>query len=137
MSGSLRVLSDEFAAITRVADVGGSAGDSGLASALTDFATGWSEKRDPVPGDPEVLAALGGHMRDAAAEIESMAASLPKICGSEVWDSDAGQQFRRKAATTAAGIGKTHRRFFAVASALGRSTDGGGGYAARLHECQV
>jgi hypothetical protein len=87
---------------------------------------------DPVPGDPETLAALGQHMADAAAEIERMASTLPRICTSETWDSDAGRQFRVKAASTAASIGRTHRRFFTVARALGRSSYGGSGYAAQL-----
>jgi len=91
---------------------------------------------DPVPGDPDTLAALGKHMADAAAEIERMANTLPQICTSETWDSDAGQQFRVRAASTAASIGRTHRRFFTVARALGRSTYGGSGYAAQLQEHQ-
>jgi hypothetical protein len=89
---------------------------------------------DPVPGDPDTLAALGKHMADAAAEIERMASTLPQICASETWDSDAGEQFRVRAASTAASIGRTHRRFFTVARALGRSTYGGSGYAAQLQE---
>jgi len=91
---------------------------------------------DPVPGDPETLAALGKHMADAAAEIERMASTLPRICASGTWDSDAGNQFRVRAASTAASIGRTHRRFFTVARALGRSTYGGSGYAAQLQEHQ-
>jgi hypothetical protein len=91
---------------------------------------------DPVPGDPETLAALGSHMANAAAEIERMASLLPRICTSETWDSDAGQQFRVRAASTAASVGRTHRRFFTVARALGRSTYGGSGYAAQLQEHQ-
>jgi hypothetical protein len=91
---------------------------------------------DPVPGDPETLAALGQHMTDAAAEIERMAATLPRICASETWDSQAGEQFRVKAASTAASIGRTHRRFFTVAQALGPSTYGGSGYAAQLQKHQ-
>jgi hypothetical protein len=91
---------------------------------------------DPVPGEPDTLAALGQHMADAAAEIERMASTLPRICTSETWDSEAGEQFRVKAASTAASIGRTHRRFFTVARALGRSTYGGSGYAAQLQEHQ-
>jgi hypothetical protein len=75
-------------------------------------------------------------MADAAAEIERMAAALPKVSASELWDSTAGQQFRGKATTTATGIGKAHSRFRAVATALGSSTVGGAGYAASLQECQ-
>lgn len=91
---------------------------------------------DPVPGDPETLAGIGQHMANAAAEIASMAAALPKVSASELWDSAAGEQFRGKAATTAAGIGKAHGRFRAVATALGSSTVGGAGYAAALQESQ-
>jgi hypothetical protein len=91
---------------------------------------------EPVPGDPETLAALGKHMMDAAAEIERMATMLPRICTTETWDSSAGAQFRVKAASTAASIGRTHRRFFTVARALGNSTYGGNGYAAQLQEHQ-
>jgi hypothetical protein len=91
---------------------------------------------DPVPGDPETLAALGSHMAGAAAEIERMASLLPRICTSETWDSDAGEQFRVRAASTAASVGRAHRRFFTVAQALGRSTYGGTGYAAQLQAHQ-
>jgi hypothetical protein len=91
---------------------------------------------DPVPGDPETLAALGKHMMDAAAEIERMATMLPRICTTETWDSSAGAQFRVKAVSTAASIGRTHHRFFTVARALGHSTYGGNGYAAQLQEYQ-
>jgi hypothetical protein len=91
---------------------------------------------DPVPGDPGQLAALGQHMADAAAQIEHLAAVLPQLCTSEVWDSDAGQEFRRKAAGTAAGIGRTHHRFIAVATALGRHPADSTGYAARLQAHQ-
>jgi hypothetical protein len=91
---------------------------------------------DPVPGDPGQLAALGKHMADAAAQIEHLAAVLPQICASEVWDSDAGQEFRRKAAGTAAGIGRTHHRFITVAAALGRHPGDSTGYAARLQAHQ-
>jgi len=91
---------------------------------------------DPVPGDPGQLAALGKHMADAVAEIARIARELPNICTSEVWDSDAGAEFRRKATGTAAGIGRTHHRFLTVAVALGPSADRGTGYAARLQEHQ-
>ncbi len=91
---------------------------------------------DPVPGDPEALATLGKHMKDAAAEIERMASTRPNICATKTWDSSAGAQFRVKAASTAASIGRTHRRFFTVARALGHSTYGGNGYAAQLQEHQ-
>jgi hypothetical protein len=58
VSQSLRVLGDEFAASTRVADVGAAAGSAELASALTDFATGWSDKRDALIGEVRHLSGL-------------------------------------------------------------------------------
>jgi hypothetical protein len=58
VSQSLRVLGDEFTASTRVADVGPSSGSAELASALTDFATGWSDKRDALVGELRHLSGL-------------------------------------------------------------------------------
>lgn len=94
---------------------------------------------NPVPGDPETLAALGKHMKNAAAAIQQMASQLTKLGSSEVWDSDAGEAFREKAKSVAADITKAHGRFQAVATALGTSTyaaAGAGGYAAQLQEYQ-
>jgi hypothetical protein len=65
VSGSLRILGDEFAAITQVADVGGAAGSAELAAALTDFATGWSDKRDALIGE---LRNMSGLAAQAVAE---------------------------------------------------------------------
>lgn len=59
------------------------------------------------------------------------------MCTSEVWDSDAGDEFRVKAGTTASSVAKTHRRFFTVGAALGGSTYGGTGYAAQLQDHQT
>jgi hypothetical protein len=91
---------------------------------------------NPVPGDPDTLAALGRHMRDAAAEIQRIAGQLPTLAGSEIWDSDAGEEFRAKAKSVATDIGKAYDRFHAVAQALGTATYGGSGYAAELQEYQ-
>ena len=78
VSGSLRVLGDEFAAITQVADVGGAAGSAELAAALTDFATGWSDKRDALIGE---LRNMSGLAAQAVAEYtrtdDTLARALP------------------------------------------------------------
>jgi hypothetical protein len=58
VSGSLRVLGDEFAAITQVAGVGGAAGSAELAGALTSFATGWSDKRNALIGELRNMSTL-------------------------------------------------------------------------------
>lgn len=60
MSRSLLSLSNEFADLTHVADVGGAAGDSQLASALSDFANNWSDKRNQLIGQLKELSELAG-----------------------------------------------------------------------------
>jgi hypothetical protein len=78
VSGSLRILGDEFAAITQVADVSGAAGSAELAAALTDFATGWSDKRDALIGE---LRTMSGLAAQAVAEYtktdQTLARALP------------------------------------------------------------
>ena len=78
VSGSLRVLGDEFAAITQVADVGGAAGSAELAAALTNFATGWSDKRNALIGE---LRDMSGLAAQAVAEYtrtdDMLARALP------------------------------------------------------------
>src|ERR1039457_5374729 len=58
VSRSLASLRDEFANLTKIADVGAAAGDPGLASALLDFATDWSDKRTALTGEMHQLSQL-------------------------------------------------------------------------------
>ena len=58
VSRSLAGLRDEFANLTRMTDVGAAAGDPGLASALMDFATDWSDKRTALTGQLHQLSQL-------------------------------------------------------------------------------
>ena len=78
VSRSLAVLGDEFATITQVADVGGAAGSAELASALSDFATGWSDKRNALIGQ---LRDMSGLAAQAVAEYtrtdDTLARALP------------------------------------------------------------
>lgn len=79
MSKSLLNLSNEFANLTHVADVGGAAGDSGLASALSDFASNWSDKRNQLIGQMREL----GQLADKAVQEydktdDTLAGSLAK-----------------------------------------------------------
>lgn len=60
MSRSLLILSNEFADLTHVADVGGAAGDAQLASALSDFASNWSDQRNKLIGQLKELSGLAG-----------------------------------------------------------------------------
>lgn len=58
MSRSLLNLGNEFANLTHVADVGGAAGNAQLASALSDFASNWSDKRNQMIGQLKELSKL-------------------------------------------------------------------------------
>ena len=58
VSRSLANLRDEFANLTRITDAGAAAGDPGLASALRDFATDWSDKRTALTGQLHELSQL-------------------------------------------------------------------------------
>ena len=58
MSRSLAGLRDEFSSLTRVADVGPAAGNAGLESVLSDFASNWSNKRDELVSDLNELSGL-------------------------------------------------------------------------------
>jgi hypothetical protein len=60
MSRSLSGLSDEFSNLTHVSDVGGAAGNSTLESALSDFASNWSDKRNQLIGQMNELSELSG-----------------------------------------------------------------------------
>jgi len=78
---------------------------------------------DPVPGDPDEVAALGRRLRGTAAEIEQAAARLRTMCTDEFWDSDAGQAFRQRSNDTAGKLAQAYTRYEATATALG--TDSG------------
>ena len=58
LSRSLAGLRDEFASLTRVTDVGPAAGNAGLESVLSDFASNWSSKRDELISDLNELSGL-------------------------------------------------------------------------------
>lgn len=78
VSRSLRVLGDEFAAITQVADAGSAAGSAELASALSDFATGWSNKRDALIGELRQMSGLAAEaVREYTSTDDTLARALP------------------------------------------------------------
>jgi hypothetical protein len=78
ISRSLRVLGDEFAAITQVVDASSAAGSAELASALTEFATGWSNKRDALIGELRQMSELAAEaVREYASTDDTLARALP------------------------------------------------------------
>ena len=58
ISRTLAGLRDEFVNLTKITDVGAAAGDPALTSALHDFASDWSDKRDQLTGQMHELSGL-------------------------------------------------------------------------------
>ncbi|AZM54783.1 hypothetical protein DMA15_21305 [Streptomyces sp. WAC 01529] len=103
---------------------------------------------DPVPGDPDRLEQLGRKLRKTADELERQVRHLKAASEVESWDSDAGKEFREKAKKCRGRLEAAHKRYEAVAGAIGdRIVDHGpdyesnaaarpGGYATELHRAQ-
>jgi hypothetical protein len=74
---------------------------------------------DPVPGDPDAVAALGQRFQTTAQEIEAAAQRLRTMCGDAYWDSGAGEAFREQSVQTAGKLAAAFDRYSAAATALG------------------
>lgn len=86
----------------------------------------WSvlgESSDPIPGDPEEVAALGRQLRETADMIQRQSASIKNLTSGEGWDSDAGDSFKKTAGDTADKLLKAYNRYDAAATALGETVD--------------
>ena len=81
----------------------------------------WSPlaQTDPVPGDPQEVAALGRRFEATAAEIAAAVRRLRAMCSDEFWDSAAGAAFRQRGAETAGKLNAAYARYGSAATALG------------------
>ncbi len=75
---------------------------------------------DPVPGDPDQIAALGKRYADTAAEIATQAANLRKLATAAPggWVGQAGDVFHSKASDLSGRISKAHDRYATTGQAL-------------------
>lgn len=75
---------------------------------------------DPVPGDPDQVAALGRRYADTAAEIATQAANLRKLATAAPggWVGQAGDVFHSKASDLSGRISKAHDRYATTGQAL-------------------
>lgn len=73
---------------------------------------------DPVPGDPDEVARVGGRYRDTASALEQQAARLRALSSDRSWDSDAGEQWRHQAREVAGKLAKAVDRYEAAGNAL-------------------
>ncbi|MFE6361836.1 hypothetical protein ACFVP3_17825 [Streptomyces sp. NPDC057806] len=89
---------------------------------------------DPIPGDPDQVAALGRQLRRTATELERQIANLRAVAEVESWNSKAGKEFRDKATGNVKKLEAALTRYETAADALGdRVTDVGGRYQDKLH----
>ncbi|NLT57247.1 MAG: hypothetical protein GXX79_22335 [Actinomycetales bacterium] len=73
---------------------------------------------DPVPGDPDRVAALAGRLGRTAQAIQDQAKQLRAMCSDEYWDSGAGRKFRKTAHETAKKLDQVFDRYATAAKAL-------------------
>jgi uncharacterized protein YukE len=80
---------------------------------------------DPVPGDPDEIAALGRRYADTAAEIARQAANLRKLATAAPggWKGQAGTVFHSHAADLATRISQAHERYATAGKALQASAE--------------
>lgn len=89
---------------------------------------------DPIPGDPDQVAALGRQLRRTAEELDRQIRNLKAVSEVDSWDSKAGKEFREKAKGNVKKLEAALKRYDAAADALGtRVTETGGGYQDKLH----
>lgn len=97
------------------------------------------ESADPVPGDPDEVAALGRELRKTAESIRKQAAEIKALSSVEAWKSKAADEFRQQAQEAEGKLRKAFQRYDAAADALGeRVLDGSSSaeYASELHRAQ-
>ncbi|MFJ8198005.1 hypothetical protein [Streptomyces sp. NPDC096152] len=89
---------------------------------------------DPVPGDPDRMAALGKQLRKTADELERQIRNLKAVAEVDAWDSKAGKEFREKAKGNVKKLEAAFKRYDTAATAIGSEVvEEGGGYQDKLH----
>lgn len=89
---------------------------------------------DPVPGDPDRMAALGRQLRKTAEELDRQIRNLKAVADVDAWDSKAGKEFREKAKGNVRKLEAAFKRYDTAATAIGSEVvETGGGYQDKLH----
>ncbi|WP_130796385.1 hypothetical protein [Streptomyces otsuchiensis] len=84
------------------------------------------ESGDPVPGDPEEVAAIGRELAEMAETINRQAGEIDALVSAENWDSDAAKAFREESDGTSEQLRKAYARYDAAADALGSRVSNNG-----------
>ncbi|MER7397413.1 putative T7SS-secreted protein [Streptomyces sp. NPDC000151] len=77
------------------------------------------EDEDPIPGDPDLVAALGQSLRDTAEDISREAGDIKALSAVESWQSKAADKFRETADDTIEPLRKAYHRYDKAAGAMG------------------
>ncbi|MFE1440898.1 hypothetical protein [Streptomyces sp. NPDC058739] len=89
---------------------------------------------DPVPGDPDQVAALGRKLRKTADELQRQIRNLKAVAEVDAWDSKAGHEFRSRAKGSVKKLEAALQRYETAADALGATvTEADGTNRDRLH----
>lgn len=89
---------------------------------------------DPIPGDPDRMAALGRQLRKTAEELDRQIRNLKAVADVEAWDNKSGKEFREKAKGNVKKLEAAFKRYDTAATAIGSEVvEVGGGYQDRLH----
>ncbi|MFF3615998.1 hypothetical protein [Streptomyces sp. NPDC002580] len=89
---------------------------------------------DPVPGDPDRVAALGRQLRKTAEEIDRQIRNLKAVVDVDAWDNKSGKEFREKAKGNVKKLEAAFKRYDTAATAIGSEVvEVGGGYQDKLH----
>ncbi|MFE2302340.1 putative T7SS-secreted protein [Streptomyces sp. NPDC059445] len=89
---------------------------------------------DPIPGDPDRMAALGKQLRKTAEELDRQIRNLKAVAEVDAWDSKAGKEFREKAKGNVKKLEAAFKRYDTAATAIGSEVvEVGGSYQDKLH----
>ncbi|MFD4522692.1 hypothetical protein ACFWP7_01875 [Streptomyces sp. NPDC058470] len=89
---------------------------------------------DPIPGDPDRMAALGKQLRKTAEELDRQIRNLKAVADVEAWDNKSGKEFREKAKGNVTKLEAAFKRYDTAATAIGSEVvEVGGGYQDKLH----
>ncbi|KAB1986928.1 hypothetical protein [Streptomyces triticiradicis] len=89
---------------------------------------------DPVPGDPDRMAALGRQLRKTAEELDRQIRNLKAVVDVDAWDNKSGREFREKAKGNVKKLEAAFERYDTAATAIGSEVvEVGGGYQDKLH----
>uniref|UniRef100_A0AAU3I3R2 WXG100 family type VII secretion target n=1 Tax=Streptomyces sp. NBC_01393 TaxID=2903851 RepID=A0AAU3I3R2_9ACTN len=89
---------------------------------------------DPIPGDPDRVAALGRQLRKTAEELDRQIRNLKAVVDVDAWDNKSGKEFREKAKGNVKKLEAAFKRYDTAATAIGSEVvEVGGGYQDKLH----